>query len=62
MNFSEFSPGSREPRETELRDTESCQWGCVVEPWEAQDADDSDLVDTSQLSPDSKKISVFLLL
>lgn len=38
-----------------LRGTERCQWGSVVEPWEAQVADASDLVDTSQLSPDSAK-------
>lgn len=45
-----------------LRGTEKCQWGSVVDQWEAQVADASDLAHSSQLSPDSEKIPVFLLL
>lgn len=58
MNF----PLAAENHLVRLRDTERCQWDSVVEPWEAQVADASDLVDFSQLSPDSEKVPVFLLL
>lgn len=45
-----------------LRGTERWQWDSVVEPWEAQVADASNLVNTSQLSPDFEKVPVILLL
>lgn len=58
MNF----PLAAEHHLIRLRGTERCWWGSVVEPWEAQVADASDLVNSSQFSPDSEKVPVFLLL
>lgn len=52
MNF----PLAAENHLIRLRGTERCQWGFVVQPWEAQVADASDLLVSSQLSPDSEKV------